>query len=223
MAACEFGFNAADGVEVDLQRTNDQEVFLFHDNTVPRCGTRNIISIPASTKPEVMSQFKCLFPEDSITMLSELFTLHKQNPDKDVFLDIKSFINVETVLKMPTPQQYLNRFAQDIFGLMDGYELKFKINLESENAVFLNAFKKHYPKVNTWLTSYGDFDVAVNRAFREHYTGISIKNGDYITSETVKKAHQKGLQVCVWTVNDRKRLNELIEMKVDVVQTDSLF
>ena len=87
----------------------------------------------------------------------------------------------------------------------------------------LNAFKKHYPEVNIWLSSYGDFETAVRRAAKENYTGIAVKDGDYITEINVKNAHKKGLKVSVWTVNDNTRKEELTGFKVDFIQTDKLY
>nr|MBO6516284.1 glycerophosphodiester phosphodiesterase [Bacteroidia bacterium] len=221
--ACLLGFKTTAGIEVDVQRTNDHEVFLFHDARVPPCEDFNIISIGASTKPRVLEQFKCLFPDDSISHLQDLLLRHEEFKNKDLFIDVKSFFDVETIFKMPTPQHYLNLLAQDVFALIDQHPFPDRLHIETENAVVLNAFKKHYPRVNTWLVSYGDVKTAISRAFREHYTGLSIKDGSYVDQDVIDEAHEKGLEVAVWVVNERDRLDELVEMRVDYVQTDSLF
>lgn len=223
LKAAEMGLAVADGIEVDIQRSNDHGVFLFHDKTLPKCGGTDIYSITASTKPDIIKQFKCLFPEDSITELQELLSKRHSYGNKDIFLDLKAFVSFKTLLRKPTPQHYYNLLVIDIFDLIQSDSNLGQLHIESENAVALNAFKSHYPKVNTWLASFGDFDVAIDRAFKEHYTGVSVKNGDYITEESVLAAHQKGLKVCVWVVNDQSRLDELVEMKVDYIQTDALF
>lgn len=221
--ACKIGFKRANGIEIDIQRTNDGEIFLYHDFFVTPCADFDIKSVAASTKNEVYNHFKCLFAEDSISTLSEVLELQQTyHPKKHIFLDVKAVINANTLIKMPMPQHYLNLLSQDIFREIEDFQNKGFLHIETENAVMLNAFKKHYPKVNTWLTSYGDFNTAIRRASKENYTGISIQDGKYITEKSISEAHKKGLQVSVWTVNDKERIEELIQFKVDFIQTDKL-
>ena len=222
--ACTTGFEKADGIEIDIQRTNDHEVFLYHNFFVVPCADFDIKSVAASTKTEVLSHFKCLYPEDSITTLSSILALQQKSyPNKHLFLDIKAVVNKYTMLKMPTPQHYLNLMSQDIFEQIKDFENKAYLHVETENAVMLNAFKKHYPEVNTWLMSYGDFETATRRAAKENYTGISVRDGDYITAESIKNAHKKGLKVSIWTVNDAERIAELSDLNIDFIQTDKLY
>jgi|GEM_PF-1988188 glycerophosphoryl diester phosphodiesterase len=217
------GFALAAGIEIDVQRSNDNYVYLFHDVTVPPCGDHNIKSIPASTKSKIEAYFDCVDSDTKINTLNELLATHEDGySSKDIFIDIKSIANIHTSLRMPTPQHYLNLMAQDIFDCIKYYPNQSSLNIESENGVLLNAFEKHYPKVNTWLACYGDFDKAIKRASKENYTGISIKDGDHITKTKVENAHKKGLKVCVWVVNKQERLETLQALKVDVVQTDNL-
>ena len=224
LRACKTGFERAKGIEIDIQRTNDGEVFLYHDFFVTPCANFDIKSVAASIKAEVLDQFKCLYAEDSISTLSEVLELQQLYfPEKHLFLDIKAVVNKNTLLKMPTPQHYLNLMSQDIFDRIENFENKAFLHIETENAVMLNAFKKHYPEVNIWLSSYGDFETAVRRAAKENYTGIAVKDGDYITEINVENAHNKGLKVSVWTVNDNTRKDELADFKVDFIQTDKLY
>ncbi len=223
LQACELGLLEFDGIEVDLQRSNDYAVFMFHDETVKKCSEHDIISIVSSTEPEIRKQFRCLFPKDTINTLDELLELSAKHPQKELFLDIKSFIHFKTLLKTPTPQEYMNLMSQDIFERIKPLGDQSIINIETENAVMLNAFKKHHPQVQTWLTSFGDIETATRRAFKEHYTGISIKDGDHVNQTNVDQLHDKGLRVCVWVVNDINRMEELIEIGVDVIQTDQKF
>lgn len=222
--ACKTGFEKADGIEIDIQRTNDHEVFLFHDFFVVPCAEFDIKSVAASTKTEVLNHFKCLYPEDSITSLSSILELQQTSfSSKHLFLDVKAVVNKNTLLKMPSPQHYLNLMSQDIFLQIEDFQNKTYLHIETENAVMLNAFKKHYPDVNTWLMSYGDFETAIRRASKENYTGISVQDGEYITAESIKNAHKKGLKVSIWTVNDDARKQELTDFKVDFIQTDKLY
>ena len=222
LIACEKGFSLTDGIEIDVQRSNDYVVYMFHDVTVEPCDEHNIKSIPASTSDRIKEQFECIGkqPELFKTLLENNMILEE---DKDIFVDAKSIASFSTSLKMPSPQHYLNLLAQDIFKLIEDYPYQNSINIESENGVLLNAFEKHFPKVNTWLASYGDIEKAIKRASKEHYTGISIKDGDNITQKKIKDAHKCGLKICVWVVNEQDRYDELKAMEVDFIQTDNLY
>ena len=220
--ACISRFSLVDGVEVDVQRSNDFLVYLYHDTQVEACSEHDIKSIAASAQDKINDQFDCLGKRPNT--LAQLFDYTStQNENKDIFIDVKTIAHFSTLLKMPTAQHYLNLMAQDLFKLIETYKYASSVNIESENAVLLNAFKKHHPETKTWLASYGDIDKATKRACKESYTGISIKDGDWLTRETIAAAHKQGLQVCVWVVNDQARFNELKEMEVDFVQTDNLY
>lgn len=196
VSACAEGFRLTEGVEVDVQRSNDYKVYMYHDVTVNPCGDVNIESIAASTSKPIAEYFDCLGQKTpKLKYLLERNIILEE--EKEVFLDVKSIAQISTMLKMPTPQHYLNLMAQDLFDLLEDYPYKKSIHIESENAVLLNAFKKHQKVINTWLTSNGDFDNAIEKASKENYTGISIKKGDHISQKAVKKAHEKGLQICV--------------------------
>ncbi|MGB1038250.1 MAG: glycerophosphodiester phosphodiesterase [Bacteroidia bacterium] len=224
LLACLRGLSTTDGIEIDIQRSNDHEIFLFHDINVPPCDEFDIVSIAASTKPKIEEYFDCAAPETGISTLKEVLINHEVDfHNKDIFLDVKAIFNLSTTLKMPTPQHYLNLMSQDIFDHISNYSDQNTLHIETENAVMLNAFKKHYPDVNTWLVSFGDIEKAIQRASKESYTGISIKDGDYITESMVQKAHNQGLKLCVWVVNERNRFLELEAMEVDFIQSDDIY
>lgn len=222
LLACEKGFLHTDGVEIDVQRSNDYNVYMFHDISVNECGDHNIRSIGASTSNQIKKHFECIGKQPDLfkSLLVQNSILQE---DKDIFIDIKSIASLGTVFKMPSPQHYLNLMAQDLFELIDEYPYQSSIHIESENGVLLNAFEKHYPKVNTWLASYGDIEKAIKRASKENYTGISVKDGDYVTKSQIDDAHKEGLQICVWVVNNQARYDELKAMEVDYIQTDNLY
>ncbi|MFB1003976.1 MAG: hypothetical protein QMC70_07560, partial [Bacteroidia bacterium] len=107
LAACDRGFSLTDGVEIDVQRSNDYVVYMFHDISVEACEDHDIKRIPASTSEIIEEQFKCIGKQpDLFKSLLEQNSILSEN--KDIFVDVKSIAGFSTVLKMPTPQHYLN-------------------------------------------------------------------------------------------------------------------
>ena len=45
-------------------------------------------------------------------------------------------------------------------------------------------------------------------------------SGDLVTPALVKKAHQAGLQVVAWTINEPEEMRRLIDAGVDGIMTD---
>jgi len=128
LSACEKGFRFTDGVEIDVQRSNDYVVYLYLDITVDACGDHDIKTIAVSTEDLIEKQFDCIGeqPTRFKTLLEQNVILEQ---DKDIFVDVKTIAGLNTVLKMPTPQHYLNLMAQDLFELVKDYPYQAHIPL----------------------------------------------------------------------------------------------
>lgn len=120
-------------------------------------------------------------------------------------------------------QNYLHRFKVQLKLDLQHHQLTDKVNIETENKKILNYIKDELPDVGVWLSSYGELDKDLNDAIETKYTGISIRDGAYITEEAVNTAHKNGIKLSVWTVNSAERIQELTDWNVDYIQTDRLF
>jgi glycerophosphoryl diester phosphodiesterase len=60
-----------------------------------------------------------------------------------------------------------------------------------------------------------------DRALANAVDGLSVFQG-LVGPDLVRWAHQRGLRVLAWTVNDGSRLNQLLQLGVDGVTTDNL-
>ncbi len=96
--------------------------------------------------------------------------------------------------------------------------------VECETATFLNFIKKRSDKIETYLSTWGDFERGMMLALESGYTGISFqyKYDEEITKEHVQLLHKKGLKIQLWTVNDENDILEAISLNPDFIQTDNI-
>ncbi|MGH2755881.1 MAG: glycerophosphodiester phosphodiesterase [Actinomycetota bacterium] len=97
-----------------------------------------------------------------------------------------------------------------------------------DNAV--EAFKLFAPDVNTatgtaetglfWASTQGPAPGAPNPRHQALQVPIVFNGITVVTPEFVEEAHQNGLAVHVWTINDRTEMEWLIEIGVDGIMTD---
>jgi glycerophosphoryl diester phosphodiesterase len=93
--------------------------------------------------------------------------------------------------------------------------------VSSFNLTVLDAFHGHAPGIPTgWLTisGYDQIDAVATAAQRGH-RGINPPHTT-VTVDLVRRAHDAGLQVSAWTVNDADRMRELRDWGTDVLITD---
>lgn len=87
-----------------------------------------------------------------------------------------------------------------------------------------SLFKTHTNCIETYLTSFGDFELGISRALDAGFSGISFKYKfkEPILKEQIDLLHRKGLKIHLWTVNDTNDIKEAISLNPDFIQTDSL-
>ncbi|MGQ4726011.1 hypothetical protein, partial [Streptomyces tunisiensis] len=104
--------------------------------------------------------------------MEEVFRYHRNNNlNKKISLDVKSWL--PTAYSNTT--SYLVRLADHISDLVKAYGMQNYILVECENAVFLNRIKKNRTGVETYLTTFGDFEEGMRKALKAGYTGLSFK------------------------------------------------
>lgn len=87
---------------------------------------------------------------------------------------------------------------------------------------WLNNMQAGRPDASPWLggLDIDDFGGSVPRAIASLHGDIWSPYFRDVTAEEVAEAHELGLEVHVWTVNDATQMKELAEMGVDGIITD---
>ena len=195
------------GVETDIYVLKDGNIVVFHDADVERM-TNGIGEIKNMNLLEV----------------------------KELNIDSGNNVNNYNNLKIPTLDEYLNCCVENKVTPVIEFKL---VNVEKVKEI-VDKIKKYGLEDNTIIisTSYewikyireysdkihfqylGDITIEnINLLKKYGNYGIDIKI-DKITKDKVDLAHLHGAKVNVWTVNNKKDINKLINMGVDMITSD---
>lgn len=223
LSGCILGFNLFDGIEVDIQTSSDNSLWLSHSPMLPSCGSFEEGCFVSRSDAEIIEVDSCLGDDVDYSQLESVFQYMSNNyPDKFISLDAKSWtpcgINGINLIRT------MNLFAQAVIDLTAEYHLENRVMVESENGDFLYYIKRNSNFIETYLTSFGDFELGISRALNAGFSGISFAYGvkEPISAAHINLIHRKGLKIQLWTVNDSSNIEEAILMNPDYIQTDNL-
>lgn len=94
----------------------------------------------------------------------------------------------------------------------------------------VEAFKAYAPDVHTatatggtaafWATAQGPLPGGPNPRYQALQVPIELNGIPVVTPEFVQRAHDNGLAVHVWTINDRAEMEWLLDLGVDGIMAD---
>jgi glycerophosphoryl diester phosphodiesterase len=188
-------------IETDLRMTLDKEVITFHDVDLKR-----LFGIDVQVNDLTFNEIAKLFKEKNCTLLT-LEDALKSFPGINFNIDLKDNKVTKDSINIVSN---LNAFHRVCFASFDSNRTKEVLNFNK------NAF-----------VSMGLKDVAKFKFFKIHNKNIKfmqiplVWNGiNVLTKKLIRKAHEKGLLVHVWTINDKKTMNDLINIGVNGIVTD---
>lgn len=223
LEGCILGLNMFDGIEVDIQTSSDNTMWLSHSPLLPACGSFEEDCFVSNSDVEIIQIDSCLGRETDFTRLESVFEQMSMNfPGKYISLDAKAWIpcGISGINLIRT----MNLFAQAVIDLTLKYNLGGQVMVESENGDFLYYIKMNCDCIETYLTSFGDFELAVSRALNAGFSGISFayKVKEDLSAEQVGLIHRKGLKIQLWTVNDTSDIMEALTLYPDFIHNDNL-
>jgi glycerophosphoryl diester phosphodiesterase len=214
----------ADVLEIDLNRTKDGRLVVFHDRHVDRTtsGSGPVSSFTWKEIRQLDAAYRwstdngLTFPLRGhgirIPSLAEVFAAF---PNKR--------INIE--LKDSRPES-INQLCQ----LVRTYDKSEKVMIASFDASRLKRFRSLCPQVATSVGAseamlfYGLQWTHLQAAYSPPAQALQVppRYGriQLVTHQFVKAAHARNLRVHVWTVNDAEEMQRLIKLGVDGIMTD---
>jgi glycerophosphoryl diester phosphodiesterase len=219
--ACVYGLERMEGIEVDIQKSLDNDLWLSHSSKLMPCGELGAVCFSSVFSQTIITIDSCLGNQINYTRLEKIFDFTSKNyPDKFISLDVKvppscNLININTVNEM-------NEIADVIIDLSRQYNLEDRVMVESEMGDFLYRIKKKSKKIETYLVTLGDFELGISRALHAGFSGISYEYtlGDPISPELIELMHRKGLKIQLWTIKNAEELEAAKALKPDFIQTD---
>lgn len=189
----------ADGVELDVRLTRDGALAIHHDPAIPNRGP--IIELAAAGLPE------------SVPLLADAL---------EVCAGLAVNIEIKDLPGEPgfDPSE---RLAASVADMVVAEGRVGSVVVSSFWPEALDAVHRTCPEIATGLLVAHWFDpaecvpVALSRSCTALHPHLSL-----VDEALVERAHDSGLSVAAWTVNDRLQLSELASMGVDTVITDDV-
>ena len=205
-AILEAIIQGADYAEIDVMTTLDNEVVLFHDNTLRRFdGTdRKIknLTMKEVRRIDIGSHFSEDFKGEGIPTLEEVLNLCENN--------IK--LNIELKAKKKH-----DKLAELVANMITERGLEDKVIISSQSYESLQKVKEINPLIDVgFIVTFGIGDFT-----KLDVDFISIEHR-MASRELVYKMHALDKEVHVWTINEKKKAEDMIKLGVDNIITDNV-
>ena len=188
-------------IETDLRMTLDREVVAFHDQDLKR-----LFNLDLKVKDLTFNELANLFREKNCSLLT-LEDALKKFPEIHFNIDLKVKEVIQDSIKVISK---LNAFDRVCFASFHSSRTR-KVLRRNQNAI----------------VSMGMKDVALFKFFKFHNKKIKIiqiplkwKGIKVLTRNLIQKADKNNLLVHAWTINNRKTINNLIDLGVNGIVTD---
>jgi len=176
----------------------------------------------------------------SVPTLGEVFELVNKSGNQQVRFNMEIKINPERPELTHPP----GVFVQAVLNVIRAYKMESRAMVQSfdwralrevqdmapdiatsyltVNQNWLDNLQIGKPGASPWLNGIDvdDFDGGAARAIRAAGGAIWSSYHQEVSADSIKLAHELGLSVNVWTVNEPRRMRELIAMDVDGIITD---
>jgi glycerophosphoryl diester phosphodiesterase len=197
-------------IETDLQITRDARVIAIHDLTLDRTtngnGQVHVLTLEQIRALDAGAWFGDGGPYagERVPTLEEILVFAKEH-DVIFYLEIKSGSawGIEHAVVAALREQ--NASARVVILSFDPGSIESVRQLDS---TMMTGFLCEHPSADL-----------VERTVRVGARQL-IARGDLLTAAVVEKAHQAGLQVVGWTINEPEQMRRLIAAGVDGIITD---
>ena len=189
----------ADGVELDVRRSRDGALVVHHDARIPGLGA--IAELPVAELPSYVPVLAA-----ALEACAGLI------------------VNVE-IKNAPTEPGFDGEggLAVNVAGVVMEQEFVNDVVISCFHLATIDAVKAAEPSIPTgWLTLPGyEMAGAIDTAVERGHQAIHPEERD-VDPDVVTRAHEAGLSVAAWTVDDPARIAALADMGVDTIITNDV-
>ena len=201
----------ADGIELDIQLTKDDEIVIMHaemhDRTTNGSGWQKDHTLEELKMLSVGVNVKGFFPRQTIPTLREYFTWQKTT---------KLITNIE----LKTSYFEYEGIEEKLIAMVKEFGLEDQIWYSSFNHYTVARIKKLMPEAkcglltDTWLMNIGEYAASQGAASVNARTYFCAKEG------VAADLHAHNIALQAWTPNDAEMMQELVDAGVDVLITN---
>jgi glycerophosphoryl diester phosphodiesterase len=203
----------ADAIELDAKLTADRQVVVIHDPVIdrvtPRTGRVKDLSLAALRQLDVGSHFDVAFRGEPIPTLIEVFEI----------IGRKIYINVE----LTNYTTLFDALPDKVADLVKLRRLTRRVMFSSFNPIALLRIHRQLPGVPLGLLarpgSPGNWARGWLGKLMIPYQALHVSIRD-VNADLVKRTHDNGRRLHVYTVNRSDQMRHLFNMGVDGIFTD---
>lgn len=218
-----------DGVEIDVQMSLDNTLWMFHDvdinNSLCTPGTHHKSIITMHDSDIAVLNLCSRSKKDRVYKFSELMDLWRSSP-KGFFIDIeiKDSFDSSDYYAVGGEMNYLTNMASSFNKLFENLNHNSKLLMIEDYSTMFTTNLRTYPIGKTlsyFLNDSTPFDKNVENAMSGKFDGVSCNFQDStITAAKIKEAHDKGLQVILWTPYYDSEVLGVYNLLPDFIDTD---
>ena len=203
-----------DRIEVDVQQTADGEIVCLHDKKLNRTTDTNG-KVRKFTYNELQSvnaydEFRSDFPNEKIPLLRDVFELMEGK--------------TEFVIEIKAGRSYYPGIEDSVANMITQFDAEKWALVHSFNDRVLEYLDDHHPKIRlqklfvskpSWLPLMLDFSLhfASLRDY-DYVEGFGVSKSG-VDARLVRKVHELGQVIHVWTVNKPEDIHNMLELGVD--------
>jgi glycerophosphoryl diester phosphodiesterase len=185
-----------DAIELDVRKTRDNQIVVIHDADVKR--TTNGKGLVSELTLEQIKSFSTEEGEKLPTLQEALDFLDKK---VKVLIELKE-VGVEEAVLSAVRERGLEKNVVIVSFLEDALQKVRELDKSVETGLI---YAKHSNPVKAALELKANYLLALYR---------------FTHSANVKKAHENGLKIIVWTINPPEEVEEYAEKGVDGIASD---
>lgn len=199
----EMGCNA---IEIDVQLTKDGQVVVIHDYTVDRTtngsGYVEEFTLEEIKKLDAGSWFDAKYNRERIPTLDEVLDIVPKG----------TFVNVE-IKNLIHHQGIIEKKVVDIIRKHSRMD---DVVISSFDHYILRNLRDYDDEIKIGVLIYANIIEPLSYIEEKGFKAYSIHpTEEYTTGDFVKKCHEMGYKVYVYTINDQKRAKKVKDMGVD--------
>lgn len=197
-------------LETDVHLTADGVLVAFHDSKLDRLtdASGRIADLPY----EVVARAR-IGGQDPIPLLGELFEAF---PGARFNIDAKSSAAVEVLARTIAEHEAYERVCVSSFGIRRLHRLRRLVGPRTASSA--SAAGIAINRFGPWLTAALDSPApALQMPMDRRVFGRDLK---ILTDRLVTMVHRHGKQVHIWTVDDERQIEQLLDAGVDGIFTD---